>query len=520
MDQEEGVYDRPEDWIKDDANTSTTEKVGGTWIGAGEHKLSIEGDLSLNAGDLDVHDKLTYGINGLTTGSGSADSLNVAIKGSDPDAPDTVEVRVISSTFDPSNPHIQIIETNYGTLTLDTQTGKFTFDISGSEADKLAQGEELNFNFRTTVDDGNGGTAEHMLAVKIKGTNDRPTLDLVEPTHGDNVTVVTDDKTGEVKFDITEKADVANDTTVSGTLKSDDDDRGANLRYGVALGKQDVESEAGRNLAFGSGSDGKPGMGEPLHQVGGKIVIEGRYGTLTIDPESNTYTYKTNENADRLGLDADGNPQTGTDEFTIYVRDEHGAWTAKPISVTVTGSNDTPTITADDAEHWVKEAGVVDTSTDHGSTTDTAKTPDPSDDSRELTDADNSLSRNEISGQVHVKDTDTTDTLTLDIGAKEGSGTTLIGDPKTDANGNITLETEFGSIIQFAAQVQSLRECPLPLGGAVAQRLRGYEWRSEKSVKAIAPTGAALAFLCFDFFFRIVKGEQPLARCGVGGVQR
>ena len=446
--KEQGVYDRPEDWIKDDANTSTTEKVGGTWIGAGEHKLSIEGDLSLNAGDLDVHDKLTYGINGLTTGSGSADSLNVAIKGSDPDAPDTVEVRVISSTFDPSNPHIQIIETNYGTLTLDTQTGKFTFDISGSEADKLAQGEELNFNFRTTVDDGNGGTAEHMLAVKIKGTNDRPTLDLVEPTHGDNVTVVTDDKTGEVKFDITEKADVANDTTVSGTLKSDDDDRGANLRYGVALGKQDVESEAGRNLAFGSGSDGKPGMGEPLHQTtDGKLVIEGKYGTLTIDPESNTYTYKTNENADRLGLDADGNPQTGTDEFTIYVRDEHGAWTAKPISVTVTGSNDTPTITADDAEHWVKEAGVVDTSTDHGTTTDTAKTPDPSDDSRELTDADNSLSRNEISGQVHVKDTDTTDTLTLDIGAKEGSGTTLIGVPKTDANGNITLETEFGSII-------------------------------------------------------------------------
>ena len=59
-----------------------------------------------------------------------------------------------------------------------------------------------------------------------------------------------------------------------------------------------------------------------------------------------------------------------------------------------------------------------------------------------------------------------------------------------------------------------------PLGGAVAQRLRGYGWRSEKSVKAIAPTGAALAFLCFDFFFRIVKGEQPLARCGVGRVQR
>ena len=53
----------------------------------------------------------------------------------------------------------------------------------------------------------------------------------------------------------------------------------------------------------------------------------------------------------------------------------------------------------------------------------------------------------------------------------------------------------------------ALRAGTLPLGGAVAQRLRGYGWRSEKSVKAIAPTGAALAFLCFDFFFRIVKGE-------------
>ena len=60
--------------------------------------------------------------------------------------------------------------------------------------------------------------------------------------------------------------------------------------------------------------------------------------------------------------------------------------------------------------------------------------------------------------------------------------------------------------VQFLAKVQSFRAYLLPLGGAGAQRLRGYEWRSEKSVKAIAPTGAALAFLCFDFFFRIVKG--------------
>ena len=67
--------------------------------------------------------------------------------------------------------------------------------------------------------------------------------------------------------------------------------------------------------------------------------------------------------------------------------------------------------------------------------------------------------------------------------------------------------TENGICSAAFCESMALRAYPLPLGGAVAQRLRGYKWRSEKSVKAIAPTGAALAFLCFDFFFRIVKGE-------------
>ena len=80
--------------------------------------------------------------------------------------------------------------------------------------------------------------------------------------------------------------------------------------------------------------------------------------------------------------------------------------------------------------------------------------------------------------------------------------------------------TENGICSAAFCESAALRESACSPGGAVAQRLRGYKWRSEKSVKAIAPTGAALAFLCFDFFFRIVKDVQTLARCGVGGVQR
>ena len=70
---------------------------------------------------------------------------------------------------------------------------------------------------------------------------------------------------------------------------------------------------------------------------------------------------------------------------------------------------------------------------------------------------------------------------------------------------------------------ERLRGCPLPLGGAVAQRLRGSKSAEpEKTVKRSSRrTGVNLQFFPVGaHFFRIVKGEQPLARCGVGGVQR
>ena len=62
-----------------------------------------------------------------------------------------------------------------------------------------------------------------------------------------------------------------------------------------------------------------------------------------------------------------------------------------------------------------------------------------------------------------------------------------------------------------------------PPRGAVAQRLRGYKSAEpEKTVKRSSRrTGVNLQFFPVGaHFFRIVKGEQPLARCGVGGVQR
>ena len=71
---------------------------------------------------------------------------------------------------------------------------------------------------------------------------------------------------------------------------------------------------------------------------------------------------------------------------------------------------------------------------------------------------------------------------------------------------------------KFPVELQSLRARSLPLGGAVAQRLRGFESAEpEKTVKRSSRrTGVNLQFFPVGaHFFRIVKGEQPLATgCG------
>ena len=60
------------------------------------------------------------------------------------------------------------------------------------------------------------------------------------------------------------------------------------------------------------------------------------------------------------------------------------------------------------------------------------------------------------------------------------------------------------------------RAHPLPCGELPPQRLRGLQIGEARKMLL----AKRLAFFRFDFSFGIIKGEQPLIRCGVGGVQR
>ena len=67
-----------------------------------------------------------------------------------------------------------------------------------------------------------------------------------------------------------------------------------------------------------------------------------------------------------------------------------------------------------------------------------------------------------------------------------------------------------GIAIQFPAKVQSLPACPLPLGGAVAQRLRGFESAEpEKTVKRSSRrTGVNLQFFPVELTSLGLKGAS------------
>ena len=60
------------------------------------------------------------------------------------------------------------------------------------------------------------------------------------------------------------------------------------------------------------------------------------------------------------------------------------------------------------------------------------------------------------------------------------------------------------------------RAPPLPCGELPPQRLRGLQIGEARKMRL----AKRLAFFRFDFSFGVERGEQPLSRCGVGGVQR
>lgn len=88
---------------------------------------------------------------------------------------ETLKILSDSTSLDPETGHaIQRIATNYGTLTLDTVTGHYTFALATEAANHLGQDNYFEFHFTSTVTDQYGAQGRHMLGVRVEGANDAP----------------------------------------------------------------------------------------------------------------------------------------------------------------------------------------------------------------------------------------------------------------------------------------------------------------------------------------------------------
>lgn len=314
---------------------------GGNAVFSGKN---VSGVGHISADDADAHDKLTYSVTS-AEGTGAVGGMTaVADIKTDAHYDDAAKALVVNG-----NNYNAAYRVASGTLYLNTDSGKYVFELNDTVADHLPQDAKQAVSFSISVSDGDATVAkDHAINVFITGTNDRPTLGFVDakgnPVTGGSLAV-------------TEKGyNVAGQASASGYVHGDDHDDGAVLHYGLVAGNVAQGDEFGKlGTAFGADAAGTAGMGD------GVAKVTGVYGTLTLVGGKYTYTLNNNKNsaADKLGLKADGTtPETAQDDFTVYVRDEHGAWSTQHIAVTVTGSNDAPVLSA--VNRSVVESGVKD----------------------------------------------------------------------------------------------------------------------------------------------------------------
>ncbi|MBR1298600.1 VCBS domain-containing protein [Bradyrhizobium sp. AUGA SZCCT0042] len=186
-----------------------------------------------------------------------------------------------------------------GTITLDTESGTFTYVQNGS-FDGLDTGETGSDSFQYSTTDGIATSGFATVALTISGADDAPTLGAV--TSG-SITEVT-------------QSSSTTDTGLSGTLAGADVDI-ETLTYGISGGTV----------------------------AAGVVTKVGTYGTLTVNTTSGAYSYAKNAAAIE-GLDNNGVAETGSDVFTVTVTDGDGALVTQTYTVNVTGADDTPTLAA------------------------------------------------------------------------------------------------------------------------------------------------------------------------------
>ncbi|MFL8992093.1 VCBS domain-containing protein, partial [Pseudomonas azerbaijanorientalis] len=192
---------------------------------------------------------------------------------------------------------------------------QWTYNLSNGAAQYLAQGQTVTETYLVTISDGHGSTVTQNVTITITGTNDGPTVTAAEIESG----AVTEDGT----------------TVASGSF---------------AFGDVDLADDA---------------------HVASVSAPAGALGTLvaTVNDESTGdaagsvgWSYTLNNSAAQYLAEG----QTKTEVFTVTLTDDFGATVTKDVTITLTGTNDQPTLTIDDKTGAMSEGNGAATLSDSG----------------------------------------------------------------------------------------------------------------------------------------------------------
>ncbi|MDP9964697.1 VCBS repeat-containing protein [Variovorax paradoxus] len=217
----------------------------------------------------------------------------------------------------------------HGTATLvqpamgDPSTWYFQYQPHTADFQHLAAGESATDTFSYQVKDADGGTGLATVTVTITGTNDGPVI-------------TAQDLAGAVS----EQVAPAGALSDSGVIGFSD------------LDLSDVHLVSATGTPLGS-------------VLGSLTVVKNGDTTGTGTGGQLTWTYTV----DATAVEYLAAGETRVESFTISVNDQHGGTVIRQIDVTITGTNDAPTITTTDAAAAVTEDAAMPTLSDSGTIT-------------------------------------------------------------------------------------------------------------------------------------------------------
>jgi VCBS repeat-containing protein len=227
----------------------------------------------------------------------------------DPDTTDTLAFGATGAAADSSHSgYNESVAGTYGTLYINSATGDYAYIPNNAAIQALKTTASDSFTF--TVSDGHGGTDTQSYTVTLNGVNDKPTLGAITP-------LSYTDTSGDDTF-----------ATQTGTLSGADRDNDT-LTYHAT--------------------------GEALNasQSGFDHAVAGTYGTLYFNASTGAYEYVPNDGA------IEGLKTTASETFTFSATDGQLSSTQQTLTVTLNGTNDTPTITASAPTTDLTESGGV-----------------------------------------------------------------------------------------------------------------------------------------------------------------